>query len=283
MGKWEARMNIIFKKSNLPFLNKFKEHTETPRDCWTLARFMQSEDGFCPQDASIFMLLQKGAFEGDPYSMCELGRYLYDHCGNEFLPIALSWWHKAVRLKDGGAIWDVTNRHILERINRYNVKGGYADIEMRCVMLTDLILLRLGADDWGELSSAERESRIRTLINVGAKQLFLPFTPPFRLETDYHLNGSLVDGTALDGGELVIRREVVTNFNRIIQIIFHELGHYVEFAAKNDPSLRARFGLSDERLAGWARGEMGLEVSKFEEDADTLSYGVFTHYIVLFG
>ena len=275
-------MKIIFQKSKLPFLKKFEDHTQSARDNWTLARYMQDQDGFCAQDASIFMLLQQGAMKGDPYAMCELGRHLYNRGGDAFLPVVLSWWHKAARLKDKGAIWDVTNRRILERICKYNVLGGYADIEMRCVMLTDLILLRLGLDDWSELSPTERESRIRTLIDMCSKQLCLPCTPPFRLVANYRLNGSVVDGTAQNGGELVIRSEVVPNFNRLIQVVFHELGHYVVYAAKKDPSQRARFGLSDDRVASWARGDMGLEVPTSEEDPDSLSYGVYTHYVVLF-
>ncbi len=276
-------MDIVFQKSKLPFLKTFEEHRKSPRDCWTLARYMQLKDGFRTQDASVFMLLQAGAMKGDSFSMCELGRFLYDGFGDAFLPVALSWWHKAVRLNDEGAMWDVENRPLPERIRNYNVKGGYPDIEMRCVMLTDLILLRLGKDVWNELSPDEQEKRIRTLIGAASQQLFLPHTPPVRLQADYRLNGSTVDGTAMNGGELVIRREIVNDFTRLIQVIFHELGHYVEYAAEKDPSLRVKFGLSDARIAGWARGDMGLEVSMFEEDADTLSYGVYTHYTLLFG
>lgn len=276
-------MNIVFQKSKLPFLKKFREHTETPRDCWTLARAMRTEDGFRAQDASILHLLQEGAWRGDPFSMCELGRYLYENGEDEFLPVALSWWHKAVRLNDEGAIWDSANRPISERIARFHVKGGYSDIEMRCVMFTDLILLRLGRDIWSGLPFSEREVRIRTLVDLCAKQLFLPNTPPVRFEANYRMNGVLADGSATNGGELVIRREVCDDFDRLVQVIFHELGHFTEYAAERDPSLRALFGLQNERVASWARGEMGLEVSTFEEDADTLSYGVYTHYTILFG
>ncbi len=281
-GIRKKHMNIIFKKSVLPFIKKFEERSQSPRDCWTLARHIQSEDGFCAQDASIFMLLQEGALKGDPFSMCELGRYLYDK-GDAFLPVVLSWWHKAARLGDEGAAWDIQNRPLLERVGRYSVKGGYADMEMRCVMLTDIILLRSGRDVWDKLPYGEKESRIRALIDACARQLFLPGPLRVRLEPDFRIDGGLADGCAMKSGELVIRREVAGDFSRLIQVIFHELGHFAEFEAERNPARRALFGLSDDRVASWARGDRGLEVSTFEEDADTLSYGVFTHYAILFG
>lgn len=279
-------MKTIFKKSNLPFLEKFDNRSASARDHWLLARNMRTGDGFIDHTCSEFMLLQKGAYESDPWCMCELARVCYEDCGDQFLPMALSWWRKAAIAKDTGALWDLDNRQILRRINRYSSgKTEYANIEMRCALLTEWILTRLGRDSWDELSFAEQEHRVRQLIE--AVSVHLHIQPP-GMYTAEHLQVGKISAAGLadySAHKIGILRSEFRNYPRLIQILFHELGHFVLFSMWNGTNAdqMTRFGITAQRIKSWHNREMGLEVPTREEDPDSLSYGVYTTWLVYFG
>ena len=81
-------MKTIFKKSHLPFIRHTLSNG-SGRDNWNLARTMQDENGLQHQLPAEIMLLEKGANQNDPWSMCELARTYFHHCGDLFLPKAL--------------------------------------------------------------------------------------------------------------------------------------------------------------------------------------------------
>lgn len=83
-------MKIIFKKSNLPFLKDTLQGGGDARDYWTVVRMMQDENDLTHQLPTETLLLQRGAFGGDVWSMCELARTYYYHGGDLWLPHALS-------------------------------------------------------------------------------------------------------------------------------------------------------------------------------------------------
>ena len=70
-----------------------------------------------------------------------------------------------------------------------------------------------------------------------------------------------------------------------ILIFVHELGHFVVWGmlSQHRPDQMRRFGISDARVQAWKRRDMGMEVPVTEEDPDTLSYGVYTNWMILFG
>lgn len=277
-------MNHIFKKADLPFIEAFANGSRSPRNYWTLARRLQEEDGFTANEGTIALLLQQGAALKDPWAMCELARFYFAR-EDVWLPTALHWWHKALKQHDVGASWDVENRPIYDRINSYcGAQTEYANIEMRCALLTEWTLTRLGRDDWYALLFEEQKARVERLIWVASAHLHIR-PPKVRVQANCTFNGQLVDGLA-DPTEhaLWIRKECFADLNRLIQVIFHELGHFVVFSIWNDGSWsqKARFGITDTRIASWINGDMGLEVPTSEEDPDTLSYGVYTTWLVCF-
>ena len=82
-------MNVIFKKSHLPFLKPALKGS-SGRDLWSVARYMQDENGLAHQLPAELMLLSRGAQKGDAWSQCELARTYFHHCGDLFLPMALT-------------------------------------------------------------------------------------------------------------------------------------------------------------------------------------------------
>lgn len=279
-------MKTIFKISDLPFLKKFADRSATSREHWKLAVSMRHEDGFIGHTSSKIMLLQKGAYEADPYCMCELARVCYKDCSDLLLPMALSWWHKAAIQKDEGTLWDLDNRWILQRINGYSCgKTEYANIEMRCALLTEWILTRLGRDRWDELPFAEQEERVRKLIEAASVHLHIQ--PPNFYTAETLRSGSIyADGLAhYQGHRLGIRQGVFRNYPRLIQVLFHELGHFVVWSmwsGTNEEQMN-RFGITAQRIKSWHNREMGLKVPTGEEDPDSLSYGVYTTWLIHFG
>ena len=279
-------MNIIFKKSSLPFLKGSLHDRKQGRNLWTLARMMQNEEGLQNQHPTELMLLQEGAYRGDVWSMCELARTCFEHGGDLLLPQALSWWKKAIERGDEGARWDVQNRPILARIRAYRgMESEYANIEMRCAMLAEYFLTDLGCVFWNSLSPAEQIRRLQRLVQAACPILRIPSVT---VEGVYGLSihGVVADGVADPCGKLFLRGEMLAEYERLIEVIFHELGHFVTFAMWN-PSpatagLQKLYGISDRRAEAWKTGAMGYEVPISEEDPDTLSYGVYTQWAILF-
>jgi hypothetical protein len=279
-------MKVVFKKSHLPFL-KGTLHGGHGRDFWNLTRTMQDENGLQHQLPAEITLLQKGADEGDVWAMCELPRTYFIHCGDMFLPLAFRFWKKAIAQGDQGAKWDIENRNIRERILAYKSFDGnkYKEIEMKCALLAELYLTNFGISPWETLDNATKKSRIEALVKEVCPVLQIPdtkvlFTP------NLFFQERLVDALAHWDGKVEFREELLCDLERMIEIIFHELGHIVAFEIKKNPAraekLKTMYGITNERIASWDRGDMGYEVSTFEEDPDTLSYGVYTLWATFF-
>ena len=96
----------------------------------------------------------------------------------------------------------------------------------------------------------------------------------------------IVDGLAHWDYRISIRQEILDDFERLIEVLFHELGHMVAFEiirnTENSNNLKEIYGITDERIASWNKQEMGYEVVTSEEDPDTLSYGVYTLWATFF-
>ena len=279
-------MEVIFKKAHLPFLKKVL-HGGGGRDAWTLARTMQDADGLQHQLPAELFLLQQGATGGDPWSMCELARTYFHHCGDIFLPQALHFWKQAVRQNDGGAKSDLANLPIYERILAYRSfdGNGYKTAEMQCAMLTEWHLTKFGAQPWESLDTATRRARCTALIGDACRILHIPPVAA-SFEPDLHFQGKLVDGLAGWGGDILIREELFADFERLVEVVFHELGHIVTFEIRKAPDggkfLKDLYGITDDRVCSWEQHRMGYEVTTSEEDPDTLSYGVYTLWATFF-
>ena len=96
----------------------------------------------------------------------------------------------------------------------------------------------------------------------------------------------MVDGLAGWDWKITVREELLSDFERLIEVLFHELGHIVTFEirkrSEEGEHLKGVFGISDERIRSWEQNEMGYEVVTAEEDPDTLSYGVYTLWAAFF-
>ena len=96
----------------------------------------------------------------------------------------------------------------------------------------------------------------------------------------------IVDGLAHWDYRISIRAELLNDYERLIEVLFHELGHQVVFEIirnnENSNMLKQIYGITDGRIASWNNQEMGYEVPTTEEDPDTLSYGVYTMWATFF-
>ena len=279
-------MKNIFKKSNIPFL-KYVLHEGNGRDNWNLVRVMQDKNGLQHQLPAEIELLNRGATQGDAWSMCELARTYFNYCGDLFLPHALRLWKQSALQNDSGARYDIENAPIYHRILSYQSfdENEYNAIEMKCAMLAEYYLTKLGLCPWNLASTEERIKRCENLFIVACQVMKIPQT---KLEFIPNLtfNEMLVDGLAHWDYRISIRKEILDDFERLIEIIFHELGHMVAFEilrnTENSNNLKNIYGITDERIASWNNKEMGYEVVTFEEDPDTLSYGVYTMWATFF-
>ena len=279
-------MKTVFKKQHLPFLKNVL-HRGNGRDFWTLARTMQDENGLQHQLPAEILLLQRGAQTGDVWSMCELARTYFYHCGDTFLPMALHYWKKAVLQNDGGAKHDLENLPIHDRILNYTSfdKNPYKEIEIKCALLTEWHLTKYGISPWESIHAQEKKSRIRALVKESCHILQIPevelqFVPGLCFQ------GSIVDGLAYWENKIDIREELLFDFERLIEVIFHELGHIITFEIRKNTHksnlLKQLYGISEGRILSWERNEQGYEVTTSEEDPDTLSYGVYTVWAAFF-
>ena len=272
-------MKNIFKKSNIPFMKEVL-HSGNGRDNWNLARTMQDKNGLQHQLPAEISLLMRGAADGDIWSSCELARNYFSYCPDLFLPEALSLWKTAVLADDVGAKWDVENRPIYDRIMNYRSSDGdfYLTTEMKCAMLTEWYLEKLGRSPWDKLTDRERTVRVKELIRAVCPVLQIPdvqaeFIPYLTF------GGNIVDGLAGWDNKVTFRAEILPDIERMVEIVFHELGHIVTFemmrGGANGKRLQELYGITDERMDSWQRNEQGYEVPTSEEDPDTLSYGVY--------
>lgn len=280
-------MKNVFKKSHIPFLKRVLHGEGNGRDNWVIARTMQDEDGLGHQLSAEIMLLSRGANQGDAWSMCELARTYFNCCDDLFLPQALSLWKGAVLQNDKGAIYDVCNLPICERILSYKAydESEYKSIEMKCALLAEYYLTKLGACPWQDAALFERKCRCVNLINALCPILQIPEIQ-LDFDPDLTFDGMVVDGLALWDYKISIREAVLDDFERLIVVLFHELGHMVVFEIMRNTELSSRlkeiYGITDERIESWNKKEMGYEVITSEEDPDTLSYGVYTLWATFF-
>ena len=279
-------MKTIFKKSHLPFLKPTLKNG-SGRDLWRVTRCMQDEDGLQHQLSAEIMLLQKGVQKNDPWSMCELARTYFNHCGDNFLPIALSLWKQAALLNDDGAKYDLDNLPILQRILSYLSFDGneYKEIEMKCALLTEMYLHKPWKGSWNSLSDYEIERRCKELVKMVTKIIQIPEID-FNIVPNLSFEGRIVDGLAGWDNKVSIRKEICIDIERVIEVIFHELAHIVTFEIQrktpHGAMLQRIYGVSDQRVESWRNGSMGYEVVTSEEDPDTLSYGVYTLWATFF-
>lgn len=279
-------MKTIFKKSHLPFL-KATLHSGEGRDNWTLARYMQDRNGVQHQLPAEIALLNRGAAGGDAWSICELARTYFWHCGDLFLPQALRLWRMGVLMNDPGSVYDVGNLPIYDRIFGYRSQYGdfYLTAEMQCAMLAEWHLTGLGRRPWDSQDNQERISRCEALVCDACRALLIPQTA-IEFIPQLSFMGNIVDGLAYWDNHLSFRAEILPDLERMVEIIFHELGHIVAFEIQkeNEGSRRLMelYGITDERVQSWRQNQMGYEVVTAEEDPDTLSYGVYTLWATFF-
>ena len=202
-------MKTIFKKSHLPFL-KPALHGGTGRDLWTVARYMQDENGLQHQLSAELMLLQRGVQMGDEWAMCELARTYFHHCGDLFLPMALRFWKQAALKKDAGAMDDLKRLPIRERILSYKSfdGNGYKEIEMKCALLTEWYLTKLGTSPWEAIDTKERTERCTALIKEACTVLQIPYVEAAFVH-GLTFKDRIVDGLAHWEGKITLREEVL--------------------------------------------------------------------------
>lgn len=279
-------MKNIFKKSHLPFLKPTLKNG-SGRDLWTLTRMMQDENGLQHQLSAEIMLLERGAQKGDPWSMCELARTYFYHCGDTFLPMALHYWVKAAMKNDEGAKYDLAHAPICERILSYRSFDGnkYKEIEMKCALLVELYLHKPWEGNWNTLDDYTRDIRCKELVKIACATLQIPEVD-FAITSNLSFQGNIVDGLAGWDNKVSIRKEILIDLERVIEVIFHELGHIVTFEIRRRTplgyKLKEIYGITDDRIAAWENNVMGYEVVTFEEDPDTLSYGIYILWATFF-
>ena len=235
------------------------------------------------------MLLQRGANLGDLYSMCELARsYYFDSCSDVYLPLALSYWQKAAKNRDNGAMDDLErlDGYIYQRIKSYNDGGSeYENILTRCAMLTEYHLTNIGRTDWSRLDNFERMKRLQRLADEFCDMFGFYRTPIF-CEYKLSFNGMIVDGLATPENTVIIREEILDDYERTIQILFHEVGHHLTFemwrGTPRGMKLREICNIDEARVKSWIDNAQGIEVTTTEEDPDTISYVVYTQWAVFF-
>lgn len=279
-------METVFKKSNLPLLERTL-HAGKGREWWSLARLMQDGNGLQHQLPAELSLLLRGADKGDAWAMCELARSYFHHAGDLFLPEALRLWKRAALLGDEGARYDLQSNPIRERILAYQSPDGnrYTAIEIKCALLSELHLSAFGLSPFSRVDRGEQVARCRALFDDACCVLQIPYA---QLSVLPHLSfgGQSVDGLAYRENKIEVCEAVLDHMERLIQVLFHELGHLIVFAiqagGENANILQALYGITDARILSWANNEMGEEVSTGEEDPDTLSYGVYAMWATFF-
>lgn len=282
-------MKNIFDKSDIPLVDKIRNNTASSQEEWTLAVKMINGDGFTTQCASIAALLHRGAARGNVWCMTQLAREYFCHGRAEDLPLAVMYWSEAIRLGDDGAKNDIVGLDVPNAIRNYKTSnGGYADIEMKCAMLCVEHLTSFGAVDWSRLACEDKINRSAALIADAIGVLNIP-----AVEIKFSENLMLDAVGRADGLARLLERiieidkSVLSDIGRFIQVIFHELGHFAvaEMWSDSEKSLMLRemYGITPSRVQAWYNGDMGRSVSVFEEDPDTMSYGVYTQWAILFG
>ncbi len=287
-------MKDIFSKDNLPLIERVANRVCTPRENWELMSKMYNGDGVTGQPSLQLLLLQRGMERGDAWSACQLARSYYSLAEQYpespvFLPLALSCWSRALRARDGGAQSDLQSYGIMKSILSYGrAENSYADREMRCALLAEYMLRGLGYMDWRLLPFEEQLYRVEELVKLASNECLSVKPPEVYAVSGLSLDGKTVDGLAYYGEwKIEIRKEVFEDYNRLLQVIFHELGHIVVFSMWDGADLKAQelrkiYGITEQRANAWYYPPTDKAVPPGEEDPDTLSYGVYTATVLLF-
>lgn len=286
-------MKTIFTKDLLPLIDQAVHHRDDADSAYSLYLKMRCEEGLDRLIASEVMLLTHAAERGDSRAMIELARhYFYDY-GTDHIPYALSWWRRAILTGIPLARDEfLLQREEIHRRAREYTEGRspFTDIVMRCAMLAEYHLFDLGLCDWGAISNDERLARARTLIAecapiLGIRAPSLEFVPGLTFKNSQG-EDQIAYGLAHPCGRIDMNLDLMHDREWFILVLFHELGHFVCFAAMGNGeeamALRRTYGLSDDRVAGWSRGDLGRGMTTFEEDPDTLSHSTYTNWAVLF-
>ena len=292
-------MRNRFNKNQIPPLTSALGPNGSARELfWVAHHQLMHHESYSRQQDRVLFAYERAAHAGDDWAMHALAMNILNDPTR--FPEALSWFHYAIRAKNENCIKDVEKLwdQIYHGVFTYNTHDSYdyPDLEVRCALMTDLCLLRLGADRWCDLDDHEKESRITKLCHEASILLSIP-----NIEVDFY--DSLMDpedknpdpsknnieGVAYIGSDKIsIKRSIFDRLERVIQIVFHELGHHVIWYAmdENYPDhirLLHKYGLTKDRIKQWKRHEIGYEISLTEEDPDTLSYGVWWTYLLYFG
>ncbi len=295
-------MRVVFSKSNLPLIERVVHEECTPRDNWTLMRTMIDNKSMTHQPAVELLVLERGAYRRDAWSMCQLARTRFYMANNikgnteperaaagALFAEAVSWWTKAARVSDKGACEDLKSYNLLPYIYSFKTgAGSYADIEMKCALLAEYTLTDLGLHPWHTQSEREKLDRY-SILNERASEILNIKVPYLKFVSGLTLGGRIIDGCACYGdGTLSIRHELIDSYERLLQVFFHEIGHFVVFSMWNGAENAARenrsiYGITDEHAALWYDENYRHEgLPQTELDPDTLSYGVYTDWAVLF-
>ena len=284
-------MKHRFNKKELPFLNKLFSSAATDYDYAMLSYKYMTGEYFTPNKAVAIQALEEAAHKGSPWAMNQLFMWLIDD-KSRFVE-ALSWGYKAAKHYDQGALqyindnWSKIYYGIMNYENKEN--EPYATIEVKCAMLTALLLIHLGADDWNHINIDMKKDLIQDLTSNVCKVLHIrDIKVEISNDNDIYPAPNLPDGVAYYNEDKIwLNQRLMNEYNRLIQVIFHELGHHVVFTLSRAPlngrdELFSLYGLTPDRIPKWQNQEKGYEITLTEEDPDTLSYGVWTVYRLLF-
>ena len=285
-------MKTIFKKSNLPLIDEAVHTASDAGKMYDLYYKLRCEEGLNRHIASEIVLLERAAALGNHGAICELARHYFFDYGTDHIPYAMTWWRRANVLGVEPAVSEYRERRekFVRRASEYSERFSYfANLLMRCAMLTEIHLFDLGLVDWSHLTNEERMERINTLSAAVAPLLMID-APEMKAVANltYTEKGEVrrAQGLAHYEGWIDLDLDMLADRERTIAVIFHELGHLVCFRAMagNEDARRVMeaYGLTEARVNSWKHGEMGIEVPTSEEDPDTLSYGVYTNWAVLF-
>lgn len=282
-------MKNPFNKADLPMIDRAVHSASAHDDQVNLYYKIRVEDGFVRHISTEVILLERAALAGHGFAIWELAQhYYYDDSVNS-LPLALRWWKRANLLKNEAAIRIYRDyRHeIISKIQKYSEGlSEYSDIELRVAMLSEIYLFELGTVDWQALSDRDRMDRINTLTEVlkpilGVHVTYVSDVPGL---TYTYPDGSVgpAYGLANQDYHIDICREILWDKEKTLAVLIHELGHYVCHRASYDTEYAKIYGITKDRVESWGRGDVHNGLTTSEEDPDTLSYGVYTNWAILF-
>ena len=282
-------MKHRFNKKEIPFLSETLNKPSRGRDYYWLARKMQESDYYTYHNNRYLYALSIGASIGDNWAMHELGKALIKD--DERLPEGLSYYYKAITSGNTGAKDDLFKQwdYVYHKVMGYRTKAeAYADIEVKCALLTSMLLIHFGASEWNTLSYHDKTYRIQDLVNnvcdiLKIKRIKMDFKDILGNPPNEQIQGLAYFGEY----RIEIANYVLENYERLIQVIFHEIGHHIVWAMRTTSGLEQEmlfdlFGLNQNRIPKWEKDEKGYEITLNEEDPDTFSYGVWWTYLLYF-